>query len=492
MAKGLRWDAILLAIILLGFFWLRLVLATSVESLSYDSYLLVRNVDHIRETGKPLSDDPLSLTGTKRVGSPVFPYLLAAFSFLGDSMYKILPNLFMVLLLIPVFLITKSLTESNVASFLAVILAGMGTFGSYLIAPSAVPIALSLILILLFLLQDPNKYLSWIISITLVIAFLSPTVFVLVLALLFLLLLLRIEGFGVEVKIGELFFFTLMLAVWFHVLLYKRALFTEGIRVLWQNLPSSYSALHFSNITFIALIYGLGTVTFLFGIFGIYHALFETHTKSAFSVISAILSLFTLLLLRVIELKLGILFLAVFLACMAGYGLLVTFRYVTRTKAPWLIYPLGVLVVLLFLFTSVLPSLASARVTLQDTPSSENIAAYTALRSTIPKGAVLLTTVREAAAVQYFSGQKTLTDHDFLFVRNGDELVRDIDAVYTSPFSVTIIGKADKLGFTHILFSNDAMQEYGKDQFLTDECFEQIPLSSAVFAYRVICTGVYR
>jgi hypothetical protein len=486
-----RWDIVLLAALVVTLFWLRLSLADEIPGLTYDAYLTVRGIEHVHDTGLPLRHDPLSVTGSTRTGSPVFSYLMAGLLFFGEGVYKVVPNLLMALLLVPIYFLTLSLTRSRLASLIAAILAGTSpaVLSGYLATPAAAPLAILLLLIFLFLLQDPDKYLAWIVLLALLLTFLSPLIFVLALALLVGIIILRLEGFGVDRKVGELFFFTLMLAVWFHVLVYKKALFAQGARVLWQNLPAKYAALHFSVPGGLDFIYGLGVITFLFGILGMYHALFEQRERLSFSVTGSAIAVLLLLVTQAIELSLGLLLLSLLLAVMAGHGLCVTVEYIGRTKAPRSVYAFAALIFVLFLFTALLPALSDAQEALSSAPDAHEIASLQRLRDQLPAGTVMLTTVREGAAVQYYSNITTLTDDDFLLLAGGEELVRDIDAVYTARFGFTIVDKAGKLGFSHVLFSKDAARAYRRDRILTDDafCVLREPVEGGAIVYRVLC-----
>jgi hypothetical protein len=487
------WEYLLLGAILVGLFWLRMELATSVPTLEYGSYSVVRGVEHIQQTGLSLTQDPLSVTGHQRVGSPLFAYLLAGLTAITPAMYKVVPNLFMVLLLIPVYAITRRITQSTAWSFVAVVLAATGpfVFAAHLTEPSAAPFALFIFMTILSLLHDPDRWLSWLVSLTILLTFVHPLSFLLALALLTTLALLRLEGFGIDRRIGELLLFTLVLAAWFTVLVYKQALFADGIRIIWQNLPVTYASTAFGSVTFLSLIYGLGVIAFLFGILGSYHALFELRIRPAIIVLGALGATIVALLARVVELRLGLLLLTLLLAIMAVHGLRVSAQYASRMKATWLRYGFALFVLLLFLYTAIFPSLGNARVILEDSPSLEELAAYKAAADVIPSDAVVLTTLHEASAFQYAAGRTTLADNDFILVPNGDELSQDIDEVYTTRFTTGLLSKAAKLGFTHVLFSPDAQRIYGREAIAIEPnaCVRIIPIAPGTLVYEITCRG---
>jgi hypothetical protein len=453
----------------------------------------VRNVEHIRETGWPLRDDPLSVTGHARITNPAFAYLLAIVSFATPLAYKLLPNLFMVLLLIPVYFLTRRITKSSIAAIVAVILAGTGPimFASHLATPNAAPLALFLILTILAMLYDIEKHLFALIFCAIALAFLHPLIFVLVIALFIMIVLLRVEGFGIDDRINELFFFTLLLAVWFYVLVYKKALFAFGIKTLWQNLPAEYFSASFGNATLLAVLYGLGIVTFLFGALGIYQALFESRERLSYAIVAPIIAITLLLAFRLIPLSSGIMALTPLLSIMAAYGIMTSGEYLRHTKTPWIVYPLAVILIIFFMFSAVVPALVNAHRELQNAPTQEEASAYRMLGSLLPDGAVMVTTVHEAGAVQYFSHHATVTDDDFLLVHNSNEFANDIDAVYTGRFAVNIVSKVEKLHGTHVLFSNDAAAQYARDRLLIDEnaCISSIPIDESTRLYTINCQG---
>ncbi|MBR9700589.1 hypothetical protein GOV11_01865 [Candidatus Woesearchaeota archaeon] len=494
MARRVRWEYIILAVLLVALFWVRMEISAGTESLSYDSYLVLRSVNSIHETGSHLAEDSLSVLSPARVRTPVFDYILAALTLITPAMYKILPNLFMVLLLIPVYFLARQITKSPAASLISVVLAGTGEFifSSYLNTPSATPLAAILLLAIIAMLGDPAKYLEWIIALTLLLTFLHPLIFLVVLSLLVIILLLKLEGFGMDSRINELFFFTLLIAIWFYVLIYKNALFADGLRLIWQNLPVQYAASRFESVTLLSALYGMGVITFLFGILGAYHVLFESRMKASFGVVGASFAIGVAMLLRLVEFRIGMLLLTALLSILAGYGLLVSTRYLRKTKLPWAVYPFGIFVVFLFVFTALLPALSAANNQIMQAPSADDVTAFRALKSMVPQNAVVLTTVREAWAVQYFSQRRTLADADFLLVSNADELVSDTHAVYTGRFTTGVVDKSEKWEFSHILFSGDAARQYDRVGIqITDEvCLPSKSLSVRAKVYTVACRGV--
>jgi hypothetical protein len=127
-----------------------------------------------------------------------------------------------------------------------------------------------------------------------------------------------------------------------------------------------------------------------------------------------------------------------------------------------------------------------AQDTLRDAPTFEEIATYRALN--LPAGAVLLTMPHEAPAVQYYAGVIALSDDYFLMTEHGDELLQDIDTVYTARFSSQIVNNARKWGFTHILFTRTSAIHYGRTGiFAEGTCLSTVPLGAQMGLTAVTC-----
>lgn len=488
-----RWDGIALFVLLSGLLWLRLSLAFDVPTLSFDSYLTVRQVESVLDTGTPIYRDALSVTGHHRIGSPFFFYLLAAGVWFTPLWYKLFPNLCMVLALVPVFFLAKKITKSPLVALFAVLLAGTGplVFAHGLISASSSTLALCILISIIAMLSNPERHLGWFLGGAIILTFLHPLSFLLVLSLLVVLILLRIEGFGINRKVTELFVFTLFLSTWFLAVVYKRAFVTEGVRIIWQNLPPEYFQLSFSAVDGVSLLYGLGVLTFLFGVLGAYHVLFEERVKEAYGVIGASIAVAFALLLRVIPVELGMVVLSTLLAIMAGRGLQICGEYLRMTRTPWIVWPAGMFMIFLFVLTALLPTLSNARDALADAPTATDVIAYSSLREELPPNAVLLTSIKEAYFVQYIAGVRTLTDEDFLLVENSEELVSDIDAVYTSRFISPVLTRSEKLGMQYILFSQTTGRLYSRNEILfTDTgCIPKKEIAESLYLYKIICGG---
>ena len=118
-----RWLLFLIFMIVLGS---RLYFVLQTPYFNDDGYLNYRLVEHISQTGKPLIYDPLSYNGRDLVYSPVFHYILAIFNlFLPlDIVFKIIPSIFISLLVFVVYRLAYLLVEDRNLSIFASLLSG--------------------------------------------------------------------------------------------------------------------------------------------------------------------------------------------------------------------------------------------------------------------------------------------------------------------------------------------------------------------------------
>src|SRR3989344_5663642 len=113
-----------------------------------DAYFHIRMVEHIAQTGVPMTYDPLSYGGRALQFSPLFHYLLAVFSWVIplDIVVHVLPQLFVSLLSLLIYIIVKKITENTSASSFSAVLAAVipAFFAETLFSVSPLTLALPL------------------------------------------------------------------------------------------------------------------------------------------------------------------------------------------------------------------------------------------------------------------------------------------------------------------------------------------------------------
>jgi len=99
--KHIIWLIVIFLIVLA----IRLYIAFQTPLFNYDAYFDLRQVEHIRNTGLPLYNDPLSYSGKSQLFAPLYQYTLAGFSLIMpiDIVGKIIPNIMAALIIFIVY-----------------------------------------------------------------------------------------------------------------------------------------------------------------------------------------------------------------------------------------------------------------------------------------------------------------------------------------------------------------------------------------------------
>ena len=125
--KRIRKTYLILLLIFLFVLGTRLYYSYSTPYLSSDeSYFNLKQIESIRDTGKPLIHDPLSYSGRTYIFLPGFHYLLAFLSYIFPLGFvvKFFPNLFAASLVLLSFLIAKKITKKDNAALFTAFISG--------------------------------------------------------------------------------------------------------------------------------------------------------------------------------------------------------------------------------------------------------------------------------------------------------------------------------------------------------------------------------
>ena len=120
----------------------------------------------------------------------------------------------------------------------------------------------------------------------------------------------------------EVILFTLIIIFLFSFIIYKKAFLEYGIGIISQGIPSNLVSDYFRNINILDLIIGVGILPLIFGSYGVFSGIREKN-KGLHLINGFIFSIFLLLVFRLIEFYIGIMFLGIFLAITSSIGLYV-------------------------------------------------------------------------------------------------------------------------------------------------------------------------
>lgn len=475
----------------------RLYLSFSVPYFNYDAYFNLRQVEYIAEHGKPLYEDPLSYSGRTLVFPPLFHYILALFNlFMPITLVgRVVPNIFASFLVVVIYLIAKEITKSRAAAIFSSAIAGFIPifFSKTANSVSSSTLLFPIIFYALYCLLKINgdkKYTYHLIALTFLIPLIEPTAILFVLGLLIYLILAGVENLKQSRREIELIFFPAFVILWIMFLIYKNAFLAHGVSFIWQNTPTELLGSYFKNIHILESVYLIGSIPFVFGIYVVYYYIFREKTRATYIFFGFALATGMSLWLRLIHLDFGLMFLGILLAVLFAQFYLSFFIYLEKTKVSRFHWLFLILLVSLFIATSVLPSFSYTLSELKNSPGEDEINALLWLRDKTEADSVILAALNDGHLINYIAKRKNVFDTNFLLIRNIDQRFRDFNTIFTTQYQTDAVRLLNKYEVSYIYISKNARGEFGTDDFIYSKhgkCFDEA-YDSGVFIYEATCT----
>ncbi len=470
---------------------IRLMIAFSIPNLTHESYFHLRQVEHIRETGVPLYNDPFSYGGRILHFLPLFHYLAAGIGFLLplEIVTKLLPNLLLSTIPLLVYALARKITNDSPASLLAAFISAFlpVLYNTNAFVPETLFLPLTFLTLYCFLNLQYRKYQYLYILSFLLLSITSPaTVFILIGFGIYLLLSL-IERKKLDRAEVELILFSLFFFLWTQFIFFKDNFLSQGLSFIWRNIPPQIIYDYIPKISIPEAIVLVSMVPFVAGIYVAYRALFQLRNDKSFLLISFVISTTILSWARLIRFHFSLTFFGIILAILFATFYHDSIIFLKKTRVPWLHNYLAIGLMLLLIPTTVLPALNTALS--QSMPTNEEIVAFEWLRTNTPQETVIIASVEEGHLVTYFGQRKNLMDNNFGQVDDAEERFKDTSALYTTKFQTEAISIFTKYDTQYLVMTPFASASYATNQlkYITPECFEKV-YKKGVNIYKAKCT----
>lgn len=496
---------------------IRLYYAFQTPYLSDDgSYFHLRQIEHIRETGLPLYNDPLSYGGRRYLFPPLYHYILAAISFIIPLSFviKIIPNLFASSLVIIVYLCSLELTKKReYALFSAVVAAFIPIYGAETfntLEPRTLTIPLSFFMLYLFFhlgqkLQEHNtektindheqhkqakRFIAWYVVLVVLFTLIHPSLLFLVIGLVVFYFIASLENLKTVREERELILFSLLLPLWFYFLIYKDALLTSGFSVIRQNLPQQIIDKVFHPVSILDGVRAMGVIPFLAGIYITYLYIFKKKDKFLYLLFSLLFTIIILLWLKLISVTLGLVYISVSLILFFGEAYKLFMDYLDRTKLQRWKGLFVFLIFTFFIFTSLLPMFDLMQKKLSITINVDDVGALIFLRENTREDQKILAPVGEGHYITYFAQRKNVADTNFLQIKDAPQILENIYAVFSTRSKIVATEFMDDLDARFIYLSKQSQESLQLEELATDDesCFPLMLLYNNVKVYKSRCS----
>lgn len=485
------WVLVIFVIVLAA----RLYIAFQTPYFNYDAYFSLRQVEHIKSTGVPLYDDPLSYGGKTHLFAPLHYYAMALFSIAVpiDIVAKILPNIFAACFVILAYFMSLKITKSHRISMITAFMAGFIPILFFDINKVQIDyLALLLVFgtIYCMLRVNERKYVDYALILIFLLVLTSPLAFILVLGLLLYLLLSKMENIEIEMKELEIILFFTFLVFWVNLLIYKNAFLSHGLLVVWQNIPVSLLSNFFDKLTFLEAFYTISIIPLILGIYSAYIVFHTEKRKDILMLVGFGISCFVLLWFKLISLVTGLVFLSATLVIMTSFALKRLSDFVEKTKIHRYQRLLTIILLLLFIVTAIVPSVIIGVEKVKQTPEKDDVEVLQWAAENIPKNVTIAATLEEGNLVAYYTGRKNIMDTNFLLTPNIDQRYTDLNTIFNTRFETEAVRILNDYKVKYIFFSSLASEKYGiaKPAYVSDlECFSEIYYIKNISIYQSNC-----
>ncbi|MBU4283907.1 MAG: glycosyltransferase family 39 protein [Nanoarchaeota archaeon] len=492
LKKEYIWLALIFSLVL----GIRLYFAFQTPYFSEDAYFNIRQVENIRNTGWPLFKDDLSYSGRNFLFQPFFQYILAFFNLFMplNLVCKLLPNIFASSLIFIVYLIAREITKSKGAALFSSFISGFipiffaETVNSVSVFSLVIPIMFFLIYSLIKI-NKHEKYIGYFIVSIIIIALMHPSAFLLIIALLLYLLFIRLEHLKQRRAELELIIFSTILVIWLNFVIYKNAFLVHGQFVIWQNIPKELLGQYFSQLNILNALFYIGIIPLVSGIYIIYKYIFKKKNRRIYLLMGFALSTLFLLWLRLIQLKVGLVFFGVILVLLFSkfYSDFILFIDKTRLSRYKTIFI--ALIFFVFIFNSIVPTISYTTRVIKETPSKNEIDAFLWLKNNSDEKDVVLASLDQGYLINAVAERKNVIDKNFLLIKDAEQRLENVRIIYTTHYETDAIPLLNKYNIKYIVLSKRSIHDYNivDLNYRTDKkCFELV-YDKEVKIYKSLC-----
>ncbi|MFH0875959.1 MAG: glycosyltransferase family 39 protein [archaeon] len=492
-----KWELLVIFLLFFASLGTRLYFAYKTPFFSDDnSYFVLRQAEHIKNTGRLITEGELSYGGRIFALMPFFYYLIAGLSIFFNpiNVGKIISNVLISTIIFAAYLVALEITKNKWSAIISAILAAttpilvFETINSISIYSITLPLTFFSIYFLIKI-DKEKEHINSLVLILFILILSDPMSAILIIGLLIYMILCYIEKIKKSKAEIEAILFAVFLFLWANFIIYKKAFQLHGIQIIWNNAPSEIINRFFTRISLAESAYLIGIVPIIIGIIVIYNYLFRSKSPSLYLIISVCISSFFMSWFRLINVMSATIFLSTCLAILAGQFTKDLLIYVRKTKFAYLEKQFLAGFVIFLSFSSILPAVAYAKSSVNSAPNEEDISAFAWLKNNTPTESIVLATIDEGNLITYFGNRKNVIDSNFILIPNIDQRVKDLRTIYTSRYLINAVSLLDKYKVSYIMVTGNVKREYNITNlaYAGDGCLELV-FNSTTEIYEKKCS----
>ena len=473
----------LLLLIFTAVFASRLIFAFQSPFFSLDdSYYVLRQVEEIDESGKPLIYDDLSYQGRFHSEIPLYYYILGFFNLFLPAWVigKIIPNLFASLLIFIIYLISYDLTKKKDLSLFGALLSGFvplfysKTFNSLSFSNLMLP--LMFLLIYFTIKNKPKNTIIAFVILSILACMISPVSSLLVAGYLMFILLVKLNKKKLSRNRFEMIVFYCSAFIFVHIVFFQRSLREYGYKIFWQNIPTQMLESYFSEITLIGGIMGVGIIAALFGGYVIYRYVASSKNEKILMLVGFAISTTFLIWLRLVEPAIGLMYISVTMVVFFILFIKEMPQIIGETKFDKFKYLIGFAIAISFLLSFFIPSFAYSQTELKEVPEKNDVNSLINGKEKVPEGDTILGRLSEGNMISFYTGRKNFVDTRFLLAPEPEKRLDIEEDIYTSNFETAVVRSMVENNLDFVFVSDKTRKIYDENlfKFSESECFEEV------------------
>ena len=447
-----------------------------------DAYFHLRHIESITKFDFVYYDD-LSYGGRYIIYPPIFHLVMAVLTFGNLFLLKLIPEILLASVVFIVFLLSKEITKNDNVSLISALFSGFVPL--FLVETvnglSVYSFVIPLILLAIYSFMDLNKRIRLFLFAVSLLALVHLSAFLVIISLGFYFLLLAGENIKLDRLEKEVILFTLIIIFLFSFIIYKKAFLEYGIGIISQGIPSNLASDYFRDINILDLIIGVGILPLIFGSYGVFSGVREKN-KGLHLINGFIFSIFLLLVFRLIEFYIGIMFLGIFLAITSSIGLLRLANYVENTKIAKvkLLFSSALIILVAVLMIMPVSGLLNKKGFIHD----QSIHDFEWIKENSKEDSVVLGLLNEGHLINSLANRINVIDDNFLLAKDPVKRLENVNLIYSTGSEAIALDLIHKYNIKYIYFSDDAKRIYNELKYVGNEkCFKK----ARSRVYEILC-----